>query len=45
VAAEPVVRTVLPALVPWFLTLSAVHRLRLLDQALGLDPLPRSETV
>ena len=35
-AADPVFRTVLPALVVWFLLLSAVYRARLLDRALGL---------
>jgi cation-transporting ATPase E len=36
-AAEPVFETVLPALVLWFLVLTAVYRLRLLDRLLGLD--------
>jgi cation-transporting P-type ATPase E len=36
-AAEPVFETVLPALVLWFLVLTAVYRSRLLDRALGLD--------
>jgi cation-transporting ATPase E len=36
-AAEPVFETVLPALVLWFLVLTAVYRYRLLDRALGLD--------
>jgi cation-transporting ATPase E len=35
-AADPVFRTVLPALVVWFLLLSAVYRSRLLERALGL---------
>ena len=36
-AAEPVFQTVLPALVLWFLVLTAAYRFRLLDRALGLD--------
>ena len=36
-AAEPVFETVLPALVLWFLVLTAAYRARLLDRALGLD--------
>ncbi|MCW2742796.1 MAG: ATPase, P-type (transporting), superfamily, subfamily [Blastococcus sp.] len=39
-AADPVFRTVLPALVVWFALLSAAYRLRLLDGALGLANLP-----
>ncbi|WP_305852282.1 HAD-IC family P-type ATPase [Blastococcus sp. PRF04-17] len=39
-AAEPVFETVLPALVLWFLALTAAYRFRLLDRALGLDLLP-----
>jgi cation-transporting ATPase E len=39
-AADPVFFTVLPALVVWFLVLSAAYRLRLLDRALGLAHLP-----
>jgi multisubunit Na+/H+ antiporter MnhC subunit len=35
-AADPVFRTVLPALVIWFALLSAAYRLRLLERALGL---------
>jgi cation-transporting ATPase E len=38
--APPVFTTVLPALVLWFATLTAVYRLRLLDRILGLDQLP-----
>ena len=34
-AADPVFRTVLPALVVWFLVLSAAYRSRLLERALG----------
>ena len=41
-AAEPVFETVLPALVLWFLALTAVYRSRLLDRALGLDLLPEA---
>ena len=37
-AADPVFRTVLPALVVWFAVLSAVYRARLLERALGLAP-------
>ena len=37
-AAEPVFETVLPALVLWFLVLTAAYRFRLLDRALGLEP-------
>ncbi|TFV66966.1 UNVERIFIED_ORG: HAD family hydrolase [Bacillus sp. AZ43] len=45
-AADPVFRTVLPALVVWFALLSAAYRFRLLERALGLaalsgDPGPR----
>jgi cation-transporting ATPase E len=39
-AADPVFFTVLPALVLWFLLLSAAYRFRLLDRALGLANLP-----
>lgn len=39
-AADPVFRTVLPALLLWFVLLSAAYRLRLLDRLLGLDDLP-----
>jgi cation-transporting ATPase E len=35
-AADPVFRTVLPALVLWFAPLTAASRLRLLERALGL---------
>jgi cation-transporting ATPase E len=38
--APPVFVAVLPALVLWFLTLSAAYRWRLLDRLLGLDDLP-----
>jgi cation-transporting ATPase E len=38
-AADPVFFTVLPALVIWFLLLSAAYRYRLLDRALGLAKL------
>jgi cation-transporting P-type ATPase E len=38
--AAPVFRAVLPALLLWFATLTAVYRLRLLDRILGLDQLP-----
>ncbi|MGY1917193.1 HAD-IC family P-type ATPase [Blastococcus sp. SYSU DS0973] len=41
-AARPVFETVLPALVLWFLVLTAVYRFRLLDRVLGLDDLPRT---
>ncbi len=37
-AADPVFRTVLPALVVWFAVLSAAYRARLLERALGLAP-------
>jgi cation-transporting ATPase E len=40
-AADPVFRTVVPALVLWFLALSAAYRFRLLERALGLEKLPR----
>jgi cation-transporting ATPase E len=39
-AAEPVFKTVLPALVLWFVLLTAAYRFRLLDRVLGLDDLP-----
>jgi cation-transporting ATPase E len=38
--ARPVFTTVLPALVLWFVALSAAYRFRLLDRVLGLDLLP-----
>jgi cation-transporting ATPase E len=38
-AADPVFRTVLPALVLWFAVLSAAYRFRLLDRVLGLAKL------
>jgi cation-transporting ATPase E len=41
-AAEPVFQTVLPALLIWFLVLSAVYRFCLLDRALGLRDLTRA---
>ncbi len=37
-AADPVFRTVLPALVVWFVVLSAAYRGRLLERTLGLAP-------
>jgi cation-transporting P-type ATPase E len=41
-AADPVFRTVLPALLLWFLLLTAAYRSRLLERALGLPgPQPR----
>jgi cation-transporting ATPase E len=43
-AADPVFRTVLPALVVWFAVLSTVYRARLLERALGLAP-PEREGV
>jgi cation-transporting ATPase E len=39
-AADPVFRTVLPALVLWFAVLTAVYRFRLLERALGIAPQP-----
>jgi cation-transporting ATPase E len=39
-AAEPVFQAVLPALVIWFVLLSAAYRFRVLDRSLGLDELP-----
>ena len=39
-AAEPVFFTVLPALVLWFVLLSAAYRFRVLERALGLAHLP-----
>jgi len=39
-AAEPVFQAVLPALVIWFVLLSAAYRFRVLDRSLGLDDLP-----
>jgi cation-transporting ATPase E len=41
-AADPVFRTVIPALVLWFLALSAAYRFRVLDHALGLTHLSTS---
>ncbi|MFD2093512.1 HAD-IC family P-type ATPase [Blastococcus deserti] len=41
-AADPVFRTVLPALVVWFALLSAAYRFRVLDRALGLAQLSAS---
>jgi len=43
-AAEPVFQTVLPALVLWFLVLTAVYRFRLLDRALGVHQLAERRT-
>ncbi len=40
-AADPVFRTVLPALVVWFVLLSAAYRFQVLEGALGLAALPR----
>jgi cation-transporting ATPase E len=40
--APAVFLTVLPALVLWFLTLTAAFRFRVLDRVLGLDNLPRA---
>ena len=37
-AAHPVFNTVLPALVVWFVLLSAAYRFRVLERALGLAP-------
>jgi cation-transporting ATPase E len=42
--APPVFIAVLPALVLWFATLTAVFRLRLLDRILGLDELPARDS-
>ena len=39
-AAAPVFTAVLPALALWFVTLTVVFRLRLLDRVLGLGELP-----
>jgi cation-transporting P-type ATPase E len=39
-AADPIFRTVLPALVLWFVLLTAAYRFRLLERALGLQQLP-----
>ncbi|MDP9430926.1 MAG: hypothetical protein M3Q47_19630 [Actinomycetota bacterium] len=39
-AADPVFVTVLPTLLLWFVVLSVVYRLRLLDRVLGLAGLP-----
>jgi cation-transporting P-type ATPase E len=39
-AAQPVFDTVLPALVIWFIVLTAAYRFRLLDRILGLGDLP-----
>jgi cation-transporting ATPase E len=41
-AIRPVFVAVLPALVSWFVVLTAAFRLRLLDRILGLDDLPRA---
>ena len=41
-AAEPVFQTVLPTLVIWFVLLTAVYRLRLLERVLGVAKLSRS---
>jgi cation-transporting P-type ATPase E len=41
-AADPVFRTVLPALVVWFALLTAAYRFRVLDRALGLAHLSDS---
>ena len=38
--ARPVFTTVLPALVVWFVALSAAYRFRVLDRMLGIDQLP-----
>ena len=38
--ALPVFTTVLPALVLWFVALSAAYRFRVLDRTLGIDQLP-----
>ncbi len=43
-AAEQVFETVLPALILWFLVLTAVYRFRLLDRALGFDLLAEHRT-
>ncbi|SDM11839.1 cation-transporting ATPase E [Geodermatophilus siccatus] len=43
-AAEPVFATVLPALVLWFVVLTAAYRFRLLDRALGLALLAEPDT-
>jgi cation-transporting ATPase E len=42
--APPVFIAVLPALVLWFATLTAVFQLRLLDRILGLDELPARDS-
>ena len=43
-AADPVFRTVLPALVIWFALLTAAYRFRVLDRALGLGHLPEAQS-
>ena len=43
-AADPVFRTVLPALVLWFTVLSWAYRARVLERALGLPRLPTRQT-
>jgi cation-transporting ATPase E len=43
-AADPVFFTVLPALLLWFVLLSAAYRFRLLDRALGLAKLSEQAT-
>jgi cation-transporting ATPase E len=43
-AADPVFFTVLPALVLWFLLLSAAYRFRVLDRALGIGRLAEEGT-
>lgn len=43
-AADPVFRTVLPALVVWFALLSAAYRFRVLDRTLGLAQLSADGT-
>ena len=39
-AADPVFRTVVPALAVWFVLLSAAYRFRVLERLLGLSPSP-----
>jgi cation-transporting ATPase E len=43
--AAPVFTAVLPALILWFVTLTAAYRFRLLDRVLGLDKLPDAQGV
>jgi cation-transporting P-type ATPase E len=43
-AADPVFRTVLPALLLWFAVLTMAYRFRVLDRALGLGGLATSES-